>query len=119
VQNDLQVKLIVLQIFDAYNLFQELYCMADFACPNVLGALSQFKRVYEQPIVAGQQPCATEGLYFTFWYLIVLHVLDERSIGEERLQTLITTTDTFMLRRTNELNTAYLPRKGLRWLNFT
>lgn len=53
--------------------------------------------MYETPIVASQQPNATE---------------EEVVLGEERASELARITRMFVLRRTQEINNKYLPPKG-------
>lgn len=46
----------------SYGIFlQELYALVDFVNPGVLGTSASFRRIYEEPIIAYQQPTATES----------------------------------------------------------
>lgn len=78
------------------NDLQEFYSIVEFCNPGVLGSSAAFRRVYEDPIVAGRQPGATQ---------------EEISLGEERAAELSRMTQMFVLRRTQEINNKYLPPK--------
>lgn len=41
-------------------ILQELYALVEFVNPGMLGTSASFRHVYEEPIVASQQPQATE-----------------------------------------------------------
>ena len=63
----------------------------------VAGSSSAFHHVYEGAILASRQPGATPA---------------ERALGETRASELNRVTSMFILRRTQEINTKYLPPKG-------
>ncbi|XP_056017684.1 DNA repair and recombination protein RAD54B-like [Ostrea edulis] len=78
------------------NDLQEFYSIVEFCNPGVLGSSSSFKRVFETPIVASRQPGASP---------------EEVELGAERGSELSRFTKLFLLRRTQEINTKYLPPK--------
>ena len=80
--------------------------MVDFVNPGLLGSSTSFKKNYEVPIVRARQPNAKK------------EVMD---LGKQRSDELSLVTGMFMLRRTSEILTKYLPRKCMtpgreRWL---
>ncbi|XP_049959251.1 DNA repair and recombination protein RAD54B-like isoform X3 [Schistocerca serialis cubense] len=78
------------------NDLQEFYTLVNFVNPGVLGPLSDFRKIYEAPIVASRQPEAgTE---------IRLH-------GEQCAAELNHKTSWFILRRTQDLIDKILPTK--------
>ncbi|XP_046840079.1 DNA repair and recombination protein RAD54B-like [Xenia sp. Carnegie-2017] len=78
------------------NDLTEFYSLADLCNPGVLGTPSSFRRVYEEPIVRGRQPGATN---------------EEKELGECRATELKRLSSQFLLRRTSEINNKYLPGK--------
>lgn len=78
------------------NELQELYTLANFVNPNVLGSLIDFKRYYEDKIKGSKCPHASE---------------EEISMGEERAKQLHERTKLFILRRTSNIINEYLPQK--------
>lgn len=78
------------------NDLQEYYALIDFVNPNILGTYNEYKRIYEAPIVASQQPNASE------WVI---------ELGEERARELNDLTSSFVLRRTQDVINKYLPKK--------
>ncbi|KAJ6641570.1 DNA repair and recombination protein RAD54B [Pseudolycoriella hygida] len=78
------------------NDLQEFYALIDFVNPNILGTYSEYKKTYETPILASQQPHASE------WVI---------ELGEERAEELNQLTSGFILRRTHDVITKYLPKK--------
>lgn len=100
------------------NDLKEFYALADFVNPGVLGSVSgvtyifphdktaaklvylrsilAFRRNYEEPIVALQQPECNE---------------EQREIGESSANDLAQITSQFVLRRTQEVMNAHLPPK--------
>merc|ERR1712048_41248 len=76
------------------NDLQEFYTLANLANPGILGSLSAFRRKYEEPITAIQQPdCSVEQL----------------EAGRECIEELVELTSSFCLRRTSEVNKQFLP----------
>lgn len=74
----------------------EFYTAIDFVNPGLLGQRSAFKRTFEGPIVRSRQPEASES---------------ELEKGEARWKELVALTSRFMIRRTAEVLTKYLPPK--------
>ncbi|XP_061073541.1 DNA repair and recombination protein RAD54B isoform X2 [Conger conger] len=78
------------------NDLQEFFSIIEFVNPGVLGSSSAYRKVYEEPILRSRQPSATE---------------EERRLGEERAAELGRLTGLFILRRTQEIISRYLPAK--------
>jgi DNA repair and recombination protein RAD54B len=74
----------------------EFFTAIDFVNPGLLGQRSAFKRTFEVPIVRSRQPDASES---------------ELEKGEARWKELVTLTSQFMIRRTAEVLSKYLPPK--------
>jgi DNA repair and recombination protein RAD54B len=74
----------------------EFYTAIDFVNPGLLGQRSAFKRTFEAPIVRSRQPEASES---------------ELEKGEARWKELVSLTSRFMIRRTAEVLSKYLPPK--------
>jgi len=89
-------KRIILSGTPIQNDMGEYYSMVDFVNPGILGSLQSFKKVFETPIVESRQPkCSREA----------------KLLGEERSNELTRITGMFILRRTAEINSKYLPPK--------
>ena len=67
------------------------------------GSSNAFHHVYERAILTSRQPSATPA---------------EKVLGETRASELNRVTSMFILRRTQEINTKYLPPKGTTTLKF-
>ncbi|XP_037044060.1 DNA repair and recombination protein RAD54B-like [Bradysia coprophila] len=78
------------------NDLHEFFSLVSFVNPNILGTYDEYKRFYELPILASQQPHASE------WVV---------ELGEERAKQLNELTSSFILRRTQDVNQKYLPKK--------
>ncbi|XP_031557319.1 DNA repair and recombination protein RAD54B-like [Actinia tenebrosa] len=78
------------------NDLTEFHSLIDICNPGILGTQVLFRRVYEQPIIQGQQPNATN---------------EEKILGQTRATELNRLTGLFFLRRTAEINNQYLPPK--------
>lgn len=78
------------------NDLQEFYSLIDFVNPNILGTYSEYKKIYETPIVASQQPNAPD------WVI---------QMGEDSAKELTNLTSKFILRRTQDVINKYLPKK--------
>ncbi|KAJ7372116.1 DNA repair and recombination protein rad54b [Desmophyllum pertusum] len=78
------------------NDLKEFHSLVDVCNPGILGTQSCFRRLYEEPIVHGQQPDATS---------------EEKLLGQTRAAELNRLTSMFFLRRTSEVNSRYLPPK--------
>lgn len=74
----------------------EFFTAIDFVNPGLLGQRSAFKRTFETPIVRSRQPDASES---------------ELEKGEARWKELVSLTSKFMIRRTAEVLSKYLPPK--------
>jgi DNA repair and recombination protein RAD54B len=74
----------------------EFYTAIDFVNPGLLGQRSAFKRTFEAPIIRSRQPEASES---------------ELEKGEARWKELVSLTSRFMIRRTAEVLSKYLPPK--------
>ncbi|KAL5117997.1 helicase [Pleosporales sp. CAS-2024a] len=74
----------------------EFYTAIDFVNPGLLGQRSAFKRTFEAPIVRSRQPEASEA---------------ELEKGEARWKELVSLTGRFMIRRTADVLSKYLPPK--------
>ncbi|KAJ4288618.1 helicase [Kalmusia sp. IMI 367209] len=74
----------------------EFFTAIDFVNPGLLGQRAAFKRTFEGPIVRSRQPDASET---------------ELEKGEARWQELVSLTSRFMIRRTADVLTKYLPPK--------
>lgn len=78
------------------NDLKEFHSLIDLCNPGILGTQSSFRRLYEEPIVRGQQPDANS---------------EEKLLGQTRAAELNRLTSLFFLRRTSEVNSRYLPPK--------
>ncbi|CAD7080827.1 unnamed protein product [Hermetia illucens] len=78
------------------NDLQEFYSLVDFVNPGVLGDYQEYKQKYETPIVQSQAPDASEEI---------------KAMGKERAEELSRITNQFVLRRTQNINKEYLPKK--------
>lgn len=74
----------------------EFYTAIDFVNPGLLGQRSAFKRSFELPIMRSRQPDASES---------------ELEKGEARWKELVSLTSQFMIRRTADVLSKYLPPK--------
>ncbi|KND02005.1 uncharacterized protein SPPG_02511 [Spizellomyces punctatus DAOM BR117] len=78
------------------NDLTEYFALLSFAIPDVLGSGSDFRKNFELPILRGRDADASEK---------------DRQISEEKLQELLAIANKFIIRRTAELLTKYLPVK--------
>lgn len=74
----------------------EFFTAIDFVNPGLLGQRGAFKRTFEAPIIRSRQPEASES---------------ELEKGEARWKELFSLTSQFMIRRTAEVLSKYLPPK--------
>lgn len=74
----------------------EFYTAIDFVNPGLLGQRAAFKRAFEAPILRSRQPDSSES---------------ELEKGEARWQELVSLTSKFMIRRTADVLSKYLPPK--------
>ncbi|KAM6215655.1 DNA repair and recombination protein RAD54B [Rhynchocyon petersi] len=89
-------KRIILTGTPVQNDLQEFFALIDFVNPGILGSLSSYRKIYEEPIVASREPSASE---------------EEKNLGERRAAELTRLTGLFILRRTQEVINKYLPPK--------
>ncbi|KAL8823147.1 MAG: hypothetical protein Q9191_006130 [Dirinaria sp. TL-2023a] len=78
------------------NDLSEFFMMVDFVNPDLLGSFKKFTQQFEVPIIRSRQPEATEK---------------EIELGEARSEELASLTSPFILRRTAEVLSKYLPPK--------
>jgi DNA repair and recombination RAD54-like protein len=78
------------------NDLSEYYSLLSFANPNLLGTRQEFRSKYELDILKGRDALATES---------------ERQKGDEKLGELLGTVNKFIIRRTNDILSKYLPVK--------
>ncbi|KAK9862149.1 hypothetical protein WJX84_011079 [Apatococcus fuscideae] len=76
------------------NNLDEFFAMMDFVNPGLLGSLLSFKRIFEAPITKGRDRNASA---------------EDQALGKARTKELGKIIDTFVLRRTSEVNQRYLP----------
>ena len=96
-------KRIVLTGTPLQNDLREFFALVGVVNPNIFGSLSSFVRRYEEPIVRSKQPEASD---------------DEREEGELRLEELNAISSRFILRRTQDIISKYLPPKVIRKENY-
>ena len=78
------------------NDLSEYFALLNFANPDLLGSQADFRKRFELPILRGRDAAGTE---------------EERAKGDERLSELSTIVNKFIIRRTNDILTKYLPVK--------
>ncbi|TRY69409.1 hypothetical protein TCAL_13441 [Tigriopus californicus] len=78
------------------NDLKEFYAIMCVVNPNVVGTSKTFTSKFEDPIVKSKQPEATE---------------EQRQIGQSALEVLTDLTNRFILRRTQDIISKYLPSK--------
>lgn len=78
------------------NDLQEFFALIDFVNPGILGSNQEFKKYFENPIVASRCPNAPATV---------------ASLGAERASELHDKTKHFILRRTHDIINKYLPSK--------
>ncbi|XP_040287953.1 DNA repair and recombination protein RAD54B isoform X1 [Bufo bufo] len=78
------------------NDLQEFYALIDFVNPGILGALSAYRKIYEEPIIRSREPSANK---------------EEKKLGDERATELGRLTGLCVLRRTQEVINKFLPPK--------
>ncbi|KAK9805749.1 hypothetical protein WJX73_005408 [Symbiochloris irregularis] len=76
------------------NNLDEFFAMVSFVNPGALGTLSTFHRVFGAAIAAARDRAATE---------------EQKAVGEARSQELAARVASFVLRRTAQINSKYLP----------
>ncbi|KAL1978777.1 hypothetical protein VTN31DRAFT_1636 [Thermomyces dupontii] len=78
------------------NDLSEYFALVHFANPDLLGTQNEFRKRFEIPILKGRDADATA---------------EERKLGDERLAELSSIVNKFIIRRTNDLLSKYLPIK--------
>ncbi|XP_007488181.2 DNA repair and recombination protein RAD54B isoform X3 [Monodelphis domestica] len=89
-------KRVILTGTPVQNDLQEFYALIEFVNPGILGSLSSYRKIYEEPIIISREPSATQ---------------EEKKLGEKRAAELTRLTGLFILRRTQEVINKYLPPK--------
>jgi DNA repair and recombination protein RAD54B len=89
-------KVVVLTGTPLQNDLSEFFVMVDLVNPGLFGKYNTFKREFEDPIIRGRQPEAS---------------LKEKEKEQARKEDLKALTDLFILRRSADLLSKYLPRK--------
>lgn len=78
------------------NDLSEYFSLLNFANPNYLGTRNEFRKNFENYILRGRDADATDS---------------ERQKGDEKLMELTQTVSKFIIRRTNDILSKYLPNK--------
>ena len=78
------------------NDLSEYFSLLNFANPNLLGTRMEFRKQYEIPILKGRDANGTDS---------------DRTKGDERLGELLALVNKFIIRRTNDILSKYLPVK--------
>ncbi|XP_037058288.1 DNA repair and recombination protein RAD54B isoform X2 [Peromyscus leucopus] len=89
-------KRVILTGTPVQNDLQEFFALVDFVNPGVLGSLSSYRKIYEEPIIKSREPSSSK---------------EEQELGERRAAELACLTGLFILRRTQEVINKYLPPK--------
>ncbi len=78
------------------NDLSEYFSLINFANPNLLGTRNEFRKKYEIPILRGRDAAGTDA---------------DRAKGDERLKELFAIVSKFIIRRSNDILSKYLPVK--------
>ncbi|KKZ66199.1 DNA repair protein rhp54 [[Emmonsia] crescens] len=78
------------------NDLSEYFSLLNFANPNILGTRSEFHKQFEIPILRGRDADGTD---------------EDRKKGDERVTELLNVVNKFIIRRTNDILSKYLPVK--------
>ncbi|KAL2045730.1 hypothetical protein N7G274_002161 [Stereocaulon virgatum] len=78
------------------NDLMEYFSLLNFANPSLLGTRAEFRKQYELPILRGRDAAGTDA---------------DQQKGNERLAELLTLVNRFIIRRTNDILSKYLPVK--------
>ncbi|XP_052032044.1 DNA repair and recombination protein RAD54B isoform X2 [Apodemus sylvaticus] len=89
-------KRVILTGTPVQNDLLEFFALVDFVNPGILGSLSSYRKIYEEPIIMSREPSSSK---------------EERELGERRATELTRLTGRFILRRTQEVINKYLPPK--------
>ena len=87
---------IILSGTPVQNDLKELHAMADYVNPGLLDTYATFRKTFEAPIMASRDPNAAAG---------------KRASGKQQVKLLNTITESFVLRRTAEVISGFLPPK--------
>lgn len=95
--NSLNVKKrVILSGTPIQNDLSEYFALLNFANPNYLGTRQEFRKQYEIPILRGRDAAGSDT---------------DRQKGDERLSELLVKVNKFIIRRTNDILSKYLPVK--------
>ena len=95
--NELNVsRRVILSGTPIQNDLSEYFSLVSFANPDLLGTRLDFRKKYELPILRGRDAAGTEA---------------DRKKGDECLKELLTIVNKFIIRRTNDILSKYLPVK--------
>ncbi|KAF2267396.1 hypothetical protein CC78DRAFT_76517 [Lojkania enalia] len=89
-------KRVILSGTPIQNDLSEYFSLLNFANPNYLGTRNEFRKQYEIPILRGRDADGTDA---------------DRQKGDERLAELLALVNKFIIRRTNDILSKYLPVK--------
>ncbi|KAF1985361.1 DNA repair protein, SNF2 family [Aulographum hederae CBS 113979] len=89
-------KRVILSGTPIQNDLSEYFSLLDFANPGYLGTRNDFRKQYEIPILRGRDADGTDA---------------DQKKGNERLAELLTLVNKFIIRRTNDILSKYLPVK--------
>lgn len=89
-------KRVILSGTPIQNDLSEYFSLLNFANPGYLGTQADFRKQFENPILRGRDADGTEA---------------DRQKGDERLKELLTLVNKFIIRRTNDILSKYLPVK--------
>jgi DNA repair and recombination protein RAD54 and RAD54-like protein len=89
-------KRVILSGTPIQNDLSEYFSLLNFANPNYLGTRSEFRKKYEIPILRGRDAAGTDA---------------DRKRGDECLAELLALVNKFIIRRTNDILSKYLPVK--------
>lgn len=89
-------KRVILSGTPIQNDLSEYFSLLNFANPKLLGTRNDFRKKYEIPILRGRDAAGTD---------------DQRKKGDDCLAELLTLVNKFIIRRTNDILSKYLPVK--------
>ncbi|KAF2647857.1 hypothetical protein K491DRAFT_671558 [Lophiostoma macrostomum CBS 122681] len=89
-------KRVILSGTPIQNDLSEYFSLLNFANPNLLGTRNEFRKQYENPILRGRDAAGSDA---------------DRKKGDERLRELLALVNKFIIRRTNDILSKYLPVK--------